>query len=187
MICWHKHHSWYFKIVSNFTRPTAREITYNNFEISLVVFMPNITTNHAMTCTNCTCSAGFTFVVSFFYLHFKIAAKQFVFLRNKQSNGHWNLSNAVTSEAFLVNDQFCYSVMGNHHWVLLLLSVFFPFISFFYMSASSLAAVLFWRLQSFLLPIVVWYRPIMEHCCTGQVNRGQLGSHHLPEFSLHQR
>ena len=26
----------------------AREITYNNFEISLVVFMPNITTNHAM-------------------------------------------------------------------------------------------------------------------------------------------
>ena len=24
---------------------TAREITYNNFEISLVVFMPNITTN----------------------------------------------------------------------------------------------------------------------------------------------
>ena len=31
---------------------TAREITYNNFEISLVVFMPNITTNHAITYTN---------------------------------------------------------------------------------------------------------------------------------------
>ena len=30
----------------------AREITYNNFEISLVVFMPNITTNHAITYTN---------------------------------------------------------------------------------------------------------------------------------------
>ena len=30
----------------------AREITYNNFEISLVVFMPNITTNHAITCTS---------------------------------------------------------------------------------------------------------------------------------------
>ena len=30
---------------------TAREITYNNFEISLVVFMPNITTNHAITYT----------------------------------------------------------------------------------------------------------------------------------------
>ena len=27
----------------------AREITYNNFEISLVVFMLNITTNHAIT------------------------------------------------------------------------------------------------------------------------------------------
>ena len=27
-------------------------ITYNNFEISLVVFMPNITTNHAITYTN---------------------------------------------------------------------------------------------------------------------------------------
>ena len=30
----------------------AREITYNNFEISFVVFMPNITTNHAITYTN---------------------------------------------------------------------------------------------------------------------------------------
>ena len=47
MIC-----TWYFKIVSNFTRLTAREITYNNFEISLVVFMANITTNHAITYTN---------------------------------------------------------------------------------------------------------------------------------------
>ena len=26
--------------------------TYNNFEISLVVFKPNITTNHAITYTN---------------------------------------------------------------------------------------------------------------------------------------
>ena len=50
-----KYHAWYFKIVSKFTRLTAREITYNNFEISLVVygvFMPNITTNHAITYTN---------------------------------------------------------------------------------------------------------------------------------------
>ena len=31
---------------------TAREITCNNFEIWLVVFMPNITTNHAITYTN---------------------------------------------------------------------------------------------------------------------------------------
>ena len=30
----------------------AREIIYNNFEISLVVFMPHITTNHAITYTN---------------------------------------------------------------------------------------------------------------------------------------
>ena len=49
---WHKYHLWYFKIVSNFTRLTAREIMFNNFEISLVVFMPNITTNHAITHTN---------------------------------------------------------------------------------------------------------------------------------------
>ena len=42
----------YFKIVLNFTRLTAREITYNNFEISLVVFMPNVTTYHATTYTN---------------------------------------------------------------------------------------------------------------------------------------
>ena len=33
---------------------TSREssITYNNFEISLVVFMPNTTTNHTITYTN---------------------------------------------------------------------------------------------------------------------------------------
>ena len=30
----------------------AREIMYNNFEISLVVFLPNITANHAITYTN---------------------------------------------------------------------------------------------------------------------------------------
>ena len=30
----------------------AREITYNNFKISLVVFMPNITANRAITYTN---------------------------------------------------------------------------------------------------------------------------------------
>ena len=42
----------YFKIVSNFTPLTAREITYNIFEISLVVFMTNIATNHAITYTN---------------------------------------------------------------------------------------------------------------------------------------
>ena len=39
-------------IVLNFTRLTAREITYKNFEISLEVFMPNITTIHAITYTN---------------------------------------------------------------------------------------------------------------------------------------
>ena len=47
MICrcsWHKYHKWYFKILS--------KITYNNFQTSLVVFMPNITTNHAITYTN---------------------------------------------------------------------------------------------------------------------------------------
>ena len=39
---WFKYHSCYFKIVSNFPCLTAREITYNNFKISLVVFMPNV-------------------------------------------------------------------------------------------------------------------------------------------------
>ena len=46
MICgdiWHKYHEWYFEIViRNFTRLTAREI-WDNFEISQVVFVPNIT------------------------------------------------------------------------------------------------------------------------------------------------
>ena len=40
------------KIVSHFTRLTAGEIIYNNFEISLVVFMPNIAKNYATTFTN---------------------------------------------------------------------------------------------------------------------------------------
>ena len=40
----------------------SREITYNTFEISLVVFMPNITTNHAITYTN--------FMVNVLYLSF---------------------------------------------------------------------------------------------------------------------
>ena len=39
-------------MVSNFTRLTAHEGTYNYSEISLVVFMPNITTNHAITYAN---------------------------------------------------------------------------------------------------------------------------------------
>ena len=38
--------------MSNFTRLTARKITYNNFEISLVLFMPDINTNHAITYSN---------------------------------------------------------------------------------------------------------------------------------------
>ena len=38
--------------LSNFTRQSVREITYNNFEISPVVFTQNITTNHAITYTN---------------------------------------------------------------------------------------------------------------------------------------
>ena len=40
------------------------QITYNNFEISLVVFMPNITTNHAITYTNST--------LFFFFLPFSL-------------------------------------------------------------------------------------------------------------------
>ena len=41
-----------FQNCPKFHSPTAREILFNNFEISLVVFMPNITTNHAITYTN---------------------------------------------------------------------------------------------------------------------------------------
>ena len=44
---------------------TARENTYNNFEISLVVFMPNITPNHAITYTNYILSALRQFLFRF--------------------------------------------------------------------------------------------------------------------------
>ena len=42
----------------------AREITYNNFEISLVVFMLNITTNHAITYTHLLREYLIIFVIS---------------------------------------------------------------------------------------------------------------------------
>ena len=35
-----------------FSFPVQKSCTYNNFEISLVLFMPNITTDHAITYTN---------------------------------------------------------------------------------------------------------------------------------------
>ena len=44
----------------------TREITYNNFEISLVVFMPNITTNHAITYTNVVGGTVFSFFQELF-------------------------------------------------------------------------------------------------------------------------
>ena len=39
--------------ISKFFVSKFRIITYNSFEISLVVCLPNITTNHAITYTNC--------------------------------------------------------------------------------------------------------------------------------------
>ena len=44
----------YKKIIAWFVRDISKlsQITYNNFEISLLVFMPNTTTNHAITYTN---------------------------------------------------------------------------------------------------------------------------------------
>ena len=41
-------HSNCLNCLLSFSRLTAREITYNNFEILVVVFMPNTTTNHAI-------------------------------------------------------------------------------------------------------------------------------------------
>ena len=38
--------------ISKLSQTSLAEIMYNNFEISLVVFMSNITINHAITCTN---------------------------------------------------------------------------------------------------------------------------------------
>ena len=52
----------------------AREIMYNNFEISLVIFMPNITTNNAIIYTNSsykfsTSTIGFYSGIKNFYTH----------------------------------------------------------------------------------------------------------------------
>ena len=59
---------------------TAREITYNNFEISLVVFMPNITTNHAITYTNNT-EASEALVISLACVNNETNNLQLVFRR----------------------------------------------------------------------------------------------------------
>ena len=52
--------------ISELSQISAREITYNDFEILLVVFMPNITTNHAITYTNylCNVDAVFSFTLT---------------------------------------------------------------------------------------------------------------------------
>ena len=52
----------------------AHEITYNNFEISLVVFIPNMTTNHAITYTNYIMSLDYKslIMVPGFSLSFKV-------------------------------------------------------------------------------------------------------------------
>ena len=55
---WHKYHSWHFKIVSNFTRLTVREITYNNFEISLVVYLMKLNKYLFNTVNNKECRRG---------------------------------------------------------------------------------------------------------------------------------
>ena len=50
MICgdiWHKYHLWYQILLAQ----RLVKLRYNNSEISLVAFMPNITTNHAITYT----------------------------------------------------------------------------------------------------------------------------------------
>ena len=47
MIC-----TWYLAKITTRDISKLSQIMHNNFEISLVVFMPNITTNHAITYTN---------------------------------------------------------------------------------------------------------------------------------------
>ena len=81
---WHKYHSWYFKIAPNFTRLTAREIMWNNFEISLVVFMPNITTNRAITYTyRSSCRDVSIHSVKPFYSYFITAEKVHILDQDK--------------------------------------------------------------------------------------------------------
>ena len=53
----------------------AREITYNNFKMSLVVFMPNITTNHAITYTNCTPLSAITIINQLPYVNVLIVTQ----------------------------------------------------------------------------------------------------------------
>ena len=97
---------WYFKIVSNFTRLTAREITYNNFEISLVVFIPNITTNHAITYTNCACLRLFTqfsrkIFLARVLLQFPLSKAVFFFCDLWSMHYWWRKTSKETENAYI--------------------------------------------------------------------------------------
>ena len=82
--------------MANFTRLTAREIAYNNFEISLVVFMPNTTTNQTITYTN---HAECLFMCYFSYKAQKnIISRGFNLMSNSWQKPKWRLL-LVTSQA----------------------------------------------------------------------------------------
>ena len=61
---------------------TAPEITKNNFEISLVVFMPNITTNHAITYTKTLDPETIPCWAAHYTLNVRSRGKKFCFTEN---------------------------------------------------------------------------------------------------------
>ena len=76
---WHKYHKWYFKIVlRNFTSRYASEI-WDNFEISKVVCMPNITYK------------------SCYYLFYTTTCKRFVIFTCRYFKLSWNISSIICS------------------------------------------------------------------------------------------
>ena len=66
---------------------------YNNFEISLVVFMPNITTNHAITYTNSTYYESETFFNSSLPHIFEFEILGFLFLTKNSLTWEVNCKN----------------------------------------------------------------------------------------------
>ena len=82
----------------------SRAITlcpYNNFEISLVVFMPNITTNHAITYTNSTLKLITLRINQFLFVH-----QRLYLCLEQETIGNWQSQKNGVNESLVSSQAF---------------------------------------------------------------------------------
>ena len=167
MICsdiWHKYHEWYFEIViRNFTSRQASEI-WDNFEISRVVFLPNITYKSCYYFVNMIGPRS-TFAISSTVVRFPIFVKSL-----------WSWRTGCTPSAILntkhtVTCSYCsYRTLGNSIFSNVVLSVqnrIHPLqgwnCSIFGISVAS-NAIISWKMEFAL--VLVNNQKIRKECAT---------------------